>query len=151
MSTQSSFVTPATPLRAYASTADLAISPPSHRDDARAVASPKDLRTEPAPVRFIIIALAVTFLTVFVVLPLVVVFASAFSKGISAYFAALAEPEALSAIRLTSSWLIAATSPSCVPPSRLCSRSVSAAIRWQRSSRSVVASAARSLSCACIS
>jgi sulfate/thiosulfate transport system permease protein len=35
------------------------------------------------------------------VLPLVVVFASAFSKGISAYFAALAEPEALSAIRLT--------------------------------------------------
>ena len=34
-------------------------------------------------------------------LPLVVVFASAFSKGISAYFSALAEPEALSAIRLT--------------------------------------------------
>jgi sulfate/thiosulfate transport system permease protein len=104
MSTQSSFVTPATPLRAYASTADLAISPPSHReadDGARALASPKDLRTEPAPVRFIIIALAVSFLTVFVVLPLVVVFASAFSKGISAYFAALAEPEALSAIRLT--------------------------------------------------
>ena len=72
--------------------------------------SPKDLRTEPAPVRFIIIALAVTFLTVFVVLPLVVVFASAFSKGISAYFSALAEPEALSAIRLT--LLVAAISVS---------------------------------------
>ena len=55
-------------------------------DRPRAVASPKDLRTEPGPVRFIIIALAVTFLTVFVVLPLVVVFASAFSKGIGAYF-----------------------------------------------------------------
>ena len=104
MSTQSSFVTPATPLRAYASTADLTISPPSHRrasGRSRAVASPKDLRSEPGPVRFVIIALAVTFLTVFVVLPLVVVFTSAFSKGISTYFAALAEPEALSAIRLT--------------------------------------------------
>src|SRR5688500_14142386 len=104
MSTQSSFVTPAPPPGAYASRADIAISRPSHReadDRAGAVASPKDLRTEPAPVRFIIIALAVSFLTVFVVLPLVVVFTSAFSKGISAYFAALAEPEALSAIRLT--------------------------------------------------
>src|SRR5437660_4240105 len=104
MSAQTSFVTQARPLRAYASTADLAISPPSHReasDRARAVASPKDLRTEPKPIRFVIIALAVTFLTVFVVLPLVVVFASAFSKRISAYFAALAEPEALSAIKLT--------------------------------------------------
>ena len=104
MSTQTSFVTPATPLRAYASTADLAISPPSRseaNDRARAVASPKDLRTEPAPVRFVVVALAVTFLTVFVVLPLVVVFAQAFSKGIGAYFSALTDPEALSAIRLT--------------------------------------------------
>ena len=42
-----------------------------------------------------------TFLTVFVVLPLVVVFAQAFSKGIGAYFSALTDPEALSAIRLT--------------------------------------------------
>src|ERR1700753_207891 len=58
-------------------------------------------RTEPGLVRFIIIALALIFLTVFVVLPLVVVFAQAFSKGISAYFAALSDPEALSAIRLT--------------------------------------------------
>ena len=48
-----------------------------------------------------IVTLAVLFLLVFVVLPLVVVFASAFSKGVGAYFAALAEPEALSAIRLT--------------------------------------------------
>ena len=61
----------------------------------------EDLRTEPRIIRVVIIAIAVTFLTVFVVLPLVVVFAQAFSKGIGAYFAALAEPEALSAIRLT--------------------------------------------------
>jgi sulfate transport system permease protein len=60
-----------------------------------------DTRTEPWLVRAVIIAVAVTFLTVFVVLPLVVVFAQAFSKGIGAYFSALADPEALSAIRLT--------------------------------------------------
>src|SRR5437588_6027469 len=104
MSTQTSFVTQARQLRAYASTADLAICPPSRREASerpRAVASPKDLRTEPKPIRFIIIALAVTFLTVFVVLPLVVVFAQAFSKGVGAYVSALAEPEALAAIRLT--------------------------------------------------
>src|SRR4051795_11381438 len=60
-----------------------------------------DLRTEPWLVRAVIIAIAVTFLTVFVVLPLVAVFAQAFSKGIGAYFSALTDPEALSAIRLT--------------------------------------------------
>src|SRR5258707_9611561 len=63
---------------------------------------PRDnVHTEPGLIRFAIIAIAVSFLTVFVVLPLVVVFAQAFSKGISAYFAALSDPEALSAIRLT--------------------------------------------------
>jgi hypothetical protein len=53
-----------------------------------------DVRTEPGPVRFVIIAIAVMFLTVFVVLPLVVVFAQAFSKGIGASFSALSDPEA---------------------------------------------------------
>ncbi|WP_083754672.1 sulfate ABC transporter permease subunit CysW [Bradyrhizobium murdochi] len=104
MSTQTSFVTPEAPLRAYASTAGAAISSLSRREarePPRAIASPEDFRTEPGPVRFVIIALAVSFLTIFVVLPLVVVFASALSKGFGAYFAALAEPEALSAIRLT--------------------------------------------------
>jgi sulfate transport system permease protein len=58
-------------------------------------------RSEPAIVRYIIITLALTFLTIFVVLPLVVVFASAFSRGISAYLAALADEEAIAAIKLT--------------------------------------------------
>src|SRR4030095_11651516 len=72
---------------------------------------PRDgVPTEPARIRFGIVALAVLFLLVFVVLPLVVVFASAFSRGVMAYFAALAEPEALSAIKLT--LLIAAISVS---------------------------------------
>jgi sulfate transport system permease protein len=60
-----------------------------------------DTRTEPWLIRAVIIAITVTFLTVFVVLPLVVVFAQAFSKGVGAYFSALTDPEALSAIRLT--------------------------------------------------
>ena len=69
----------------------------------QAISSPArdDLRTEPRLVRGFIIAIAVLFLTVFVVLPLVVVFAQAFSNGIGVYFAALTDPEALSAIRLT--------------------------------------------------
>jgi sulfate/thiosulfate transport system permease protein len=69
-----------------------------------------DTRTEPWLVRVVIIVIAVTFLTVFVVLPLVMVFAQAFSKGIGAYFSALTDPEALSAIRLT--LLVAAISVS---------------------------------------
>jgi sulfate transport system permease protein len=59
-------------------------------------------------VRLVIIAIAMAFLSIFVVLPLVVVFAQAFAKGITAYIAALSDPEALSAIRLT--LLIAAMS-----------------------------------------
>jgi sulfate transport system permease protein len=62
---------------------------------------PLDLRTEPKAVRIILITVAVAFLSVFVVLPLVVVFAQAFSGGIWAYLGALSNPEALSAIRLT--------------------------------------------------
>ncbi len=69
-----------------------------------------DLRTEPKLIRIILIAIAVTFLTIFVVLPLAVVFAQAFSKGVTAYFAALSDPEAWSAIRLT--LLVAAISVS---------------------------------------
>src|SRR5664279_1588979 len=60
-----------------------------------------DLRTEPGLIRVVVIAIALIFLTVFVVLPLVVVFAQAFSKGVGAYFPALSDPEALYAIRLT--------------------------------------------------
>jgi sulfate/thiosulfate transport system permease protein len=63
--------------------------------------APTDPRTESRPVRFVIIAIAMIFLTVFVVLPLIVVFAQALSKGIGAYAIALSQPEALSAIRLT--------------------------------------------------
>jgi len=81
---------------------------PYPTENARLSALRADPRTEPRGVRIVIIALGVTFLSVFVVLPLVVVFAQAFSKGISAYLSALGNPEALAAIRLT--LLIAAIS-----------------------------------------
>lgn len=61
----------------------------------------EDARTEPRWLRCLIITLAIGFLTVFVVLPLAVVFAQALSKGGQAYLAALRDPEAMSAIRLT--------------------------------------------------
>ena len=65
------------------------------------IAARRDPRAEPTVVRIALITLAIGFLSVFVVLPLVVVFVEAFGKGISAYLSALADPEAWSAIRLT--------------------------------------------------
>jgi sulfate transport system permease protein len=61
----------------------------------------RDSRTEPRLVRGIVITLALTFLTLFVVLPLALVFLEAFSKGLEFYFKSLVEPEALAAIWLT--------------------------------------------------
>ncbi|HXU10854.1 MAG TPA: sulfate ABC transporter permease subunit CysW [Candidatus Binatia bacterium] len=57
--------------------------------------------TEPAAVRWLLTFVALAFLLLFLFLPLVVVFAEAFRNGIGAYAAALADPIALSAIRLT--------------------------------------------------
>ena len=61
----------------------------------------RDSRTEPRLVRGLVIGFAVTFLSIFVVLPLVLVFSEALSKGAGFYLAALSDPEALAAIRLT--------------------------------------------------
>ncbi|MBR0958014.1 sulfate ABC transporter permease subunit CysW [Bradyrhizobium japonicum] len=79
----------------------MSLSASDSKARAQAAAARDNLRTEPRAVRIAIITLAVLFLTVFVVLPLVVVFAQAFSRGILAYFTALAEPEAMAAIKLT--------------------------------------------------
>ena len=57
--------------------------------------------TEPRVVRWALTAVALAFLTLFLVLPLVAVFIAAFAKGIGAYVAAIREPDALSALRLT--------------------------------------------------
>ncbi|MCX7047970.1 MAG: sulfate ABC transporter permease subunit CysW [Candidatus Sumerlaeota bacterium] len=57
--------------------------------------------TESPLARLILIAVALLFLGLFLVLPLIVVFAQAFAKGWREYFAAIIEPDALAAIRLT--------------------------------------------------
>jgi sulfate transport system permease protein len=54
-----------------------------------------------AAVRWLLIGLALLFLGVFLVVPLVAVFSYALQKGVGAYLAAIQEPESLSAIRLT--------------------------------------------------
>ncbi len=56
---------------------------------------------EPAAVRGLLLALALGFVLIFLVLPLGVVFAEALQRGLSAYWGALSDPNALSAIRLT--------------------------------------------------
>ncbi|MQR01617.1 sulfate ABC transporter permease subunit CysW [Glaciimonas sp. GS1] len=56
---------------------------------------------EPLWVRTILISVALLFLTLFLVVPLVSVFAEALKKGWEAYIAAIVEPDAISAIKLT--------------------------------------------------
>ena len=57
--------------------------------------------TEPAWVRYTLIGIALTFMFLFLVLPLAAVFTEALRKGVDAYLEALKEPDAWSAIRLT--------------------------------------------------
>jgi sulfate/thiosulfate transport system permease protein len=69
---------------------------------ARPKAKPRvAVRDDPPWVRLTIIGLTVVFLGLFIVIPLINVFAQAFSKGIAVYLAALTDAEALAAIRLT--------------------------------------------------
>ena len=56
---------------------------------------------EPAWVRLVLVGVALAFLTLFLFVPLVAVFAEAFKKGAGVYFAAITDPDALSAIKLT--------------------------------------------------
>jgi sulfate/thiosulfate transport system permease protein len=57
--------------------------------------------TEPLLVKLLLVATAVGFLALFLVVPLVAVFVEAFAKGWAAYVAALREPMAVSALKLT--------------------------------------------------
>lgn len=67
-------------------------------------------QTEPAFVRWLLIAIALVFLTLFLALPLAAVFSQAFEKGLSVYLEAIREADTLAAIKLT---LI--TAAVCVP------------------------------------
>ena len=62
---------------------------------------PQAVTTEQPLVRYVLIGVAIVFLVVFLFLPLASVFVEAFSAGLGAYFAAITEPDAVSAIKLT--------------------------------------------------
>ena len=62
---------------------------------------PRHVRAEPEFVRWIVVGTAVAFLTIFLVLPLVVVFQQALVRGMGPYIGALTHPDAVAAIRLT--------------------------------------------------
>jgi sulfate transport system permease protein len=56
---------------------------------------------EPAWIRITLIVVALSFLALFLFVPLAAVFAEAFKKGWQAYLAAITDPDAVSAIKLT--------------------------------------------------
>jgi sulfate transport system permease protein len=57
--------------------------------------------TERLPVRIVLITTGVIFLILFLLLPLAAVFVEAFRAGMGAYIAAITEPDAVAAIKLT--------------------------------------------------
>ena len=63
--------------------------------------SPPPVTTERATIRALLIGLALVFMALMLILPVVVVFTEALRKGVSTYFAAFSDPDALAAIRLT--------------------------------------------------
>ncbi|HYD65471.1 sulfate ABC transporter permease subunit CysW [Azospirillum sp.] len=65
------------------------------------VAPQRRALTDPAWVRILLILLALGFVGLFLVLPLAAVFTEALRRGLDAYWAALVEEDALSAIQLT--------------------------------------------------
>lgn len=72
---------------------------PGPRD--AALRPPRSVVTEAGWVRLVLIGVALAFLALFLVLPLITVFAQALARGWGAYLAAFTEPDAQSAIRLT--------------------------------------------------
>jgi sulfate transport system permease protein len=61
----------------------------------------RSVTTERRPVRIALILTAVAFLTLFLLLPLFAVFTEALRAGLGAFFASIAEPDAVAAIKLT--------------------------------------------------
>jgi sulfate transport system permease protein len=59
------------------------------------------ITTEPRWVQWLLIAVAMAFMTLFLFVPLATVFYEALKKGWDVYLAAITEPDALSAIKLT--------------------------------------------------
>jgi sulfate transport system permease protein len=56
---------------------------------------------DPAWVKWLVLGVSLSFFALFIVMPLLAVFVEALRKGWTAYFSAIIEPDAFSAIRLT--------------------------------------------------
>ena len=69
--------------------------------DPRARRTARSGTTEPVWVKWTLIGIALSFIFLFLILPLAAVFTEALRKGFDAYWEALKEPDAWSAIRLT--------------------------------------------------
>jgi sulfate transport system permease protein len=69
--------------------------------EANAVTRAKPPNTDPLALRVFLIATALGFLALFVGLPVASVFVEAFRNGAGAYWAAISDPETVSAIKLT--------------------------------------------------
>lgn len=61
----------------------------------------KQITSEPFIVRISLTLIALAFLTLFLILPLIAIFVKAFDQGLDVYIASITEPDALSAIKLT--------------------------------------------------
>jgi len=72
-------------------------APPAAMSAARV----RNATTETAPVRWLLIALGLSFIGLVLVLPLISVFMEALRSGIGAFFAAVSEADTLAAVRLT--------------------------------------------------
>ena len=70
-------------------------------DTAAPAPSARPALRDPGPVAAALIAFALLWIGLFLVLPLVVVVQEAFARGVPAFLAALHDPDALAAIRLT--------------------------------------------------
>jgi sulfate transport system permease protein len=70
-------------------------------DKKPSIAISRPALADPLWVRVGLIGLALTFLGLFVLLPMLVVFAEALARGLGPYWHALSEPDAVAAIRLT--------------------------------------------------
>jgi sulfate transport system permease protein len=67
----------------------------------RTAAIVRGATTESAPVRILLIGIALAFLVLFLLVPMIFVFAEALSKGWNTYFSAITTPDSKAAIRLT--------------------------------------------------
>jgi len=66
-----------------------------------AAATPRRATTDPLAVRVLLTGTALFFVALFIVLPLVTIFAGAFAKGAGVFWEAVRDPETLFSVRLT--------------------------------------------------